>query len=67
MNKYKYDVLVFIISRISTSTGFIISHLLGYQSILFIHGWSKVRMKLLNFEKGYNDEGNLSSGRNIGY
>lgn len=59
MNKFKYDVLVFIISRISTSTGFIISHLLGYQRIEFIHGWSKVRMELVNFEKGCNDEGNL--------
>lgn len=60
MNKYKYDVLVFIISKISTSTAFIISHLLGYQRIVFIHGLTKVRMELVNFEKGCNDEGNLS-------
>lgn len=61
MNKYQYDLLVFIIySRISTSTGFIISHLLGYQRIMFIHGWSKVRIELVNFEKGCNDEGNLN-------
>lgn len=60
MNKYKYDDFVFIISIISASTGFVISHLLGYQRIVFIHGWSKVRMELVNFEKGCNDEGNLS-------
>lgn len=60
MNKYKYDVLVFIISRISTSTGFKINHLPGYQRIEFIHGWSKVIMELVNFEKGCKDEGDLS-------
>lgn len=60
MIKYKYDDFVFIISRISKSTGFIISHLLGYQRIVFIHGKSKVIMELVNFEKGCNDEGNLS-------
>lgn len=57
MSKYNYDVLVLIFSRISTSTSFI-SHLLGYQRILFKHGWSKVIMELVNFEKGCNDEGN---------